>query len=133
LTGTRLAADQINSDGGLNGRQVELVVRDDKYNGSEAVAAARELNGEGISLMIGGSQTVTALGIIPLLPELGALMVSPAAAGMAVTHELFNRHIFRTTSNVYTQYRAMAQALISRHPGVTTWSIVVPEGEYGQD
>lgn len=133
LAGTRFATEHVNKNGGLLGRQIELVVRDDKYNGAAAVAAARELVGEGINLMIGGSQTVTALGVLPLLPELGAMMVSPAAAGMAITHELFNRHIFRTTPNAHAQYSALARALVENHPGVVDWAMVVPEGEYGRD
>ena len=33
--------------GGLLGRQIELVMRDDKYSGASSVAAARELAGDG--------------------------------------------------------------------------------------
>jgi branched-chain amino acid transport system substrate-binding protein len=133
LKGTQIAAAQINRTGGLLGRQVELVVRDDKYNGAAAVAAARELNGEGINLMIGGSQTVMALALMPIVPELKSVLIIPAAAGMPITHELFNRNTFRTTSNNYTQYRAMGRALVERHPGITTWAMLAPEGDFGRD
>ena len=93
LLGTKVAAEQCNRAGGINGRKIELVVRDDKYSGSGAVTAARELAGDGINLMIGGSQTVMALGLIPLLPELKSVVVSPAAAGMALTHENYTRQL----------------------------------------
>ena len=132
LLGTRIAAEQRNRAGGVGGRQIELVVRDDKYSGAGAVAAARELAGDGIDLMIGGSQTVMALGLIPLLPELKSVVVSPAAAGMSLTHESFNRGFFRMTPNAYTQYRGMGRALAERYPAVRNWAIVMPEGDYGR-
>ncbi|MEH6772508.1 MAG: ABC transporter substrate-binding protein, partial [Cereibacter changlensis] len=66
LAGAEVAAMQINRAGGLLGREIELVIRDDKYNSAESVAVARELAGDGINLLLGGSQTVTALGLAPL-------------------------------------------------------------------
>ncbi len=132
-TGTQLAAHQVNKSGGLLGRQVELVVRDDKYNSATSVAAARELAGEGLNLLIGGSQTVTALGLAPLAPELKAVVMIAGAAGMPVTHELFNRNIFRTVSNNYTAYSSLGRAMTERHPQVKTWISVAPDGDFGRD
>lgn len=131
--GTQIAARQINKAGGVNGRQIELVIRDDKYNSATSVAAARELAGEGINLLIGGSQTVTALGLAPLAPELKAVVMIAGAAGMPVTHELYNRNIFRTVSNNYTAYSSLGRAMADRYPGVKTWISVAPDGDFGRD
>ncbi len=132
LRGAQIAVALANRAGGINGRQIELAVRDDRYNAATSVAAARELAGDGVRLILGGSQTVTALSVIPILPEIDALLVSPAAAGMAITHELFNRRVFRLTSNTYTLYRCMGRALAEKAPSVQDWAIVAPEGEYGR-
>ena len=131
--GTQLAAIEVNKSGGLLGRQVEFVVRDDKYNSATSVAAARELSGDGLNLLIGGSQTVTALGLAPLAPELKAVVVIAGAAGMPVTHELYNRNIFRTVSNNYTAYSSFGRAMAGRYPGVKTWVSVAPDGDFGRD
>lgn len=133
LAGTEVAARQINRAGGLLGREVELVIRDDKYNSAESVAVARELAGEGINLLLGGSQTVTALGLAPLAPELGMAVVIVAAAGMPVTHELYNRNIFRATANNYTQYSSLGRTLIEQNPQVKTWISLAPDGDFGRD
>lgn len=133
LKGTELAAMQVNRAGGLNGRQLELVIRDDKYNSAESVAVARELAGNGINLLIGGSQTVTALGLAPLAPELKAVVIIAGAAGMPVTHELFNRNIFRTVANNYTQYSSFGRSLVETHPKVKTWISIAPDGDFGRD
>ena len=133
LQGTEIAAMQVNRAGGINGREIELIVRDDKYNSAESVAVTRELAGDGVNLIIGGSQTVTALGIAPLAPELGALIVIAGAAGMPVTHQLFNKNIFRTVSNNYTQYGSFGRSLIESHPDVKTWISMAPDGDFGRD
>lgn len=133
LAGTEVAAMQINKAGGLLGREVELVIRDDKYNSSESVAVARELAGDGINLLLGGSQTVTALGLAPLAPELNMAVMIVAAAGMPVTHELFNPNIFRATANNYTQYSSLGRVLIEQNPDVRTWVSLAPDGDFGRD
>src|SRR5512140_832105 len=43
--GVRAAVDQWNAAGGLLGRPIEVVLRDDKFTSAGAVAAARELAG----------------------------------------------------------------------------------------
>ncbi len=133
LMGTEIAAEQINRAGGILGRQIELVIRDDKYNSAESVSVARELAGDGMNLIIGGSQTVTALGLAPLAPELGALIIIAGAAGMPVTHELYNKNIFRTVSNSFTQYSSFGRSLAEIHPDVKNWIALAPDGDFGRD
>lgn len=133
LKGTQLAAAAYNKAGGLLGRQIELVVRDDKFTGAGSVAAARELSGLGINLMIGGSQTVTALALLPLLQEMKMLLQIPAAAGMAITHEAFSKNAFRTASNVYVLYGGLGKAMAERFPNVMKWQAIVPDSAFGRD
>lgn len=133
LKGTQLAAAAYNRAGGLLGRQIELVVRDDKFSGAGSVAAARELAGQGINLMIGGSQTVTGLALLPLLQELKMLLLIPAAAGMGITHEAFSRNAFRTAANAYSLYGGLGRAMAERFPNVTKWQSIVPDSAFGRD
>src|SRR4051812_42289777 len=50
LNGIKAAQLQWNANGGLLGRQIEIVVRDDKFTSAGAVNAVRELAGEGVNL-----------------------------------------------------------------------------------
>ncbi|TME10997.1 MAG: amino acid ABC transporter substrate-binding protein [Chloroflexi bacterium] len=52
LTGVRIAADQVNADGGIAGRKVELEVRDLRAR-SEADAVMRDLRDRGVQVVIG--------------------------------------------------------------------------------
>lgn len=52
LEGVRIAADLVNADGGIDGRQVELVVRDLRTR-DEAAGVMADLAGQGIEIVVG--------------------------------------------------------------------------------
>lgn len=133
LAGARVAVAQWNAKGGVLKRQVELVVRDDKFSSAGAVAAARELAGSGVNLLIGGSQSPMALATAPILPELKALMVAPCPTVMSLTHEGFQRNFFRLSWNAYIAFAGIGNMLTDRFKEVQTWSCIVPDSENGRD
>ena len=133
LNGIKVAQMQWNEAGGLLGRPIELVVRDDKFTSAGAVATARELAGEGINLMVGGSQSPMALAVSPILPELKAVLVAPSPTAMSLTHENFNRNFFRAASNAYMAFGGIGGMLAQRFPDVSTWTMIVPDSENGRD
>jgi len=122
LIGAQLAASQINRDGGLLGRKVELVVRDDKANATQAVANVREFTGNGINLIMGNTTSPSVLAAIPALEEANAVQVTPIVISMALTHERFSRHVFRTGANDFMQMRAAAALAAELYPNVTRWT-----------
>ena len=133
LNGIKAAQLQWNEAGGLLGRQIELVVRDDKFTSAGAVAAARELAGAGVNLIVGAAQSPMALAVSPILPELKAVLVAPAPTVMSLTHEGFNRHFFRAASNAYMAFGGIGTMLAQRFPDIATWTMIVPDSENGRD
>ena len=133
LAGAKVAVGQWNEKGGVLKRQVELVVRDDKFTSAGAVAAARELAGSGVNLLIGGSQSPMALATAPILPELKAAMVAPCPTVMSLTHEGFQKNFFRLSWNAYIAFAGIGNMLTSRFKEVETWSCIVPDSENGRD
>ncbi|MEN2977533.1 ABC transporter substrate-binding protein (plasmid) [Tistrella bauzanensis] len=133
LLGTQLAVDQWNRKGGVLGRQIELVVRDDKYSSAGAVTAGRELAGMGINLMVGASQSPMALGLAPLLADMNAVCVAPTPSAMSLTHENFTRNFFRLCPNASMLYGGLAQILVEKNPEVSNWATIVFDSEYGHD
>src|SRR3977135_1768249 len=55
LMGAQIASDQINKRGGVDGRMIELVVRDDKGTPNEGLAVLREISSDGVNLILGSS------------------------------------------------------------------------------
>lgn len=131
--GVRAAAEHWNAAGGLLGRPIEIVIRDDKYTTAGAVASARELAGDGINLLIGGSQSPMALATAPVLAELKALMVAPCPTVMSLTHEGFQKNFFRLSWNAYIAFAGIGNLLAAKFTDVDTWSCIVPDSENGRD
>ncbi|MBO0980758.1 branched-chain amino acid ABC transporter substrate-binding protein [Microbacterium sp. SD291] len=77
--GAQLAIDEINADGGIDGRELELQVEDDACDATAAVAAANKLVTEGIVASVGGYCSGATLPTLPIFDEAGVPMVIPAA------------------------------------------------------
>jgi branched-chain amino acid transport system substrate-binding protein len=77
--GAKLAVSEINADGGLLGRDLELVVEDDACDATTAVAGANKLVTDGIVASVGGYCSGATLPTLPIFDEAGIPMVIPAA------------------------------------------------------
>lgn len=73
--GALLAVEKINSSGGINGRPVELVVRDDQGRIEEALRVDRELIDSGVVAILGHFSSSLAVATVPLMNEKNMLMV----------------------------------------------------------
>jgi len=131
LLGAQIAIDQINAAGGVLGRKLEIIARDDKASGPEAVKQAQDLIGEGAHLMLGTIQTAVALAVMPMLKENDAVLISCAAIADSLTHEAFVPNYFRISDNSYMRYRALARVMAEKYPHVTKWTGIFPDAAYG--
>lgn len=77
--GAQLAVNEINADGGIDGRDVELLVEDGACDATTAVAAANKLVTDGIVASVGGYCSGATLPTLPIFDEAGVPMVIPAA------------------------------------------------------
>ncbi|SNR65548.1 branched-chain amino acid ABC transporter substrate-binding protein [Blastococcus mobilis] len=77
--GAQLAIDEINADGGIDGRELELVVEDGACDPRTATAAANKLVTDGIDISIGGYCSGATLPTLPIFEKAGVPMIIPAA------------------------------------------------------
>jgi len=76
--GTELAVQEINAAGGINGRQLELVVRDTQSDPTKAVNASAELtNQEKVQVVFGPLNSGESLAVVPLLARSNTLQMHP--------------------------------------------------------
>jgi branched-chain amino acid transport system substrate-binding protein len=127
----QIAVDQINAAGGVLGRKLEIVFRDDKANPNAALAAARELMGEGINLFIGGLNTPSALAIAGIMPDAKSVLITIGSVADSLTHESFNRNFFRITDSAYSRAQAQARLAAEKYPDITRWGGILPDVEFG--
>lgn len=83
--GVVLAVEQINQAGGINGRPVDLIVKDDQQDESVAVAVDKELIREGVIAIIGHMASAMSLAVLPVINAEKILMISPASSTDALT------------------------------------------------
>lgn len=78
--GVILAIEQQNEAGGINGRKIELIVRDDGQDKTMAAQAAQELIALRPDIIIGPVTSSMATVVIPLMDQAGQVMISPTVA-----------------------------------------------------
>lgn len=84
--GMIIAIDEINAAGGLLGKPVELLRRDDETNPGKGLTAARELiQREKVAVLFGGLQTPVSLAIVPFVNQVQVPFMGPWAAGTPIT------------------------------------------------
>lgn len=75
--GALLAIELINENGGINGKKVRLIIKDNKYNSEIAKMNYEKLLKEGVVAVIGPATSTTAKNILPLLNEKKLLSIAP--------------------------------------------------------
>ena len=109
--GMVIAIDEINAKGGVLGRKLELVRRDDEATPAKGVIAARELLfKENVAVLFGGLDTPVSLAIVPIVNESKKPFMGPWAAGTPITKNgSKDNYVFRVSAVDEIVDRAMLQ------------------------
>ena len=95
LQSKKMALDEINAAGGVNGRILEFVVEDSKCNAQDAITAYKKLTDvDGIKIILGTSCSGAMLGVAPLAEEDGVVLFSGLASNPGIASA--GDYIFRT-------------------------------------
>jgi branched-chain amino acid transport system substrate-binding protein len=81
--GVQLAVAELNAAGGIGGRPVELLVRDDRQDPETARAAVEDLIRNGVVAIIGHATSSMAEATLPIVDRERVLMVSPTVSSSA--------------------------------------------------
>jgi branched-chain amino acid transport system substrate-binding protein len=100
VRGLSLAIDEINAAGGVLGKKVELVVRDDESNPAKGVVAARELvQREKVVAFFGGLDTPVSIAIVPFANQSKVPFMGVWAAGTPITRNgAADNYVFRVSA-----------------------------------
>jgi ABC-type branched-subunit amino acid transport system substrate-binding protein len=131
IAAVQLAVQQINAFGGVNGRPVRLVERDESNDPNMAAVALDELiNVEGIDALIGPASSKVALALLDRTVEAGVLTCSPANTAIALTDFPHDGLYFRTMPSDALQAIALGQAIAAT--GRRSTAIIYPDDDYGR-
>ncbi|MBG7618835.1 ABC transporter substrate-binding protein [Herbaspirillum sp. AP02] len=129
--GLALALEQINEAGGVHGRPLQLVVRDDDGDADQAARNARELvSKEHVEVLTGTMLSDVALAVAREAARGKTVLVVGDALSDAITLDKGNRFTFRVRPSTYMQAAMLAEQA-ARLPG-RRWAVVAPNYEYGQ-
>lgn len=98
--GLTIAIDEINNAGGIKGRKIELVARDDESNPGKGLLAARELvQREKVAALFGGLDTPVSLAIVPFANQSKVPFIGVWAAGTNITRNgADDNYVFRVSA-----------------------------------
>ncbi len=100
VRGLSVAVDEINAKGGVLGKKLELVVRDDESNPAKGAVAARELvQREKVVAFFGGLDTPVSIAIVPFANQSKVPFMGVWAAGTPITRNgAAENYVFRVSA-----------------------------------
>jgi ABC-type branched-subunit amino acid transport system substrate-binding protein len=120
----------VNALGGVNGRQLRLVTRDDGYEPEKAKSAVRALiDDEKVFALIGSVGTPTGLASVPILTEAKVPLVGmfTGAEGLRAP---FNRYVFHVRASYFDETERMVQHLTGL--GLSKIAVFYQNDAYGK-
>jgi len=129
--GMDLAVAEINAAGGVLGRPLEIISRDDNGNPGDAVRVAEELlSREKAVLLMGTFASNVGLAVADLAKQRKVLFLAAEPLTDKIVWENGNRYTFRLRASTYMQTAMLAPEAAKL--GKKRWAIVYPNYEYGQ-
>ncbi len=129
--GWELALEEINKAGGVGGRKLEVVSREDGGNPGDAVRAAEELiTRENVSLLMGTFASHIGLAVSNLANQRKIVFIAAEPLTDKLVWENGNRYTFRIRPSTYMQVAMLIPEAAKLNK--QRWAIVYPNYEYGQ-
>ena len=130
--------DQVNAAGGIDGRKVELIVRDSRNLPEEAVKNVRNLvSSEGCTLVVSGESSASAAAINESLRDIKAacFQVNSEASSLTADPKKFNPLIFRVARQGIHDAIAGGSIVsrIAKERGITRWATCSPDYSFGRE
>jgi len=129
--GMELAVEEVNAAGGVNGKKIELITRDDNASPGDAVRAAEELvSREKIDVLAGAFLSNTGLALTDFAKQKKFFYL----AGEPLTDKIIwgsgNKYTYRLRPGTYMQAAMLVPEAAKLKK--KRWALVYPNYEYGQ-
>ncbi len=129
--GWELALEEINAAGGVLGRKMEVISRDDNGNPGDAVRVAEELiSREKADLIFGTFLSHIGLAVTDFAKQRKVLFLAAEPLTDKVTWQNGNRYTYRLRPSTYMQAAMLVPEAAKLKK--KRWAIVYPNYEYGQ-
>lgn len=129
--GMQLAVDEVNAAGGVNGKMLELIIRDDNANPGDAVRVAEELlSREKVDVLTGTFLSNVGLAVTDFAKQKKVFFLAGEPLTDKIVWQNGNRYTFRLRASTYMQAAMLVPeaAMLKKK----RWAVVYPNYEYGQ-
>ena len=129
--GWEMAVDEVNAKGGVLGKKLEVVSRDDGGNPGDAVRAADELvTREGVSMIAGTFLSHIGLAVTNFAGQKKVFFLAAEPLTDKITWQNGNRYTYRLRASTYMQVAMLIPGAAAAKK--KRWALVYPNFEYGQ-
>jgi len=129
--GMELAQAEVNAAGGVLGRPIEVVFRDDNGTPGDAVRVAEELLvREKVTLLMGTFASNVGLAVADLAKQRKVLFLAAEPLTDKITWDNGNKYTFRLRASTFMQTAMLVPEAAKL--GKKRWAIVYPNYKYGQ-
>src|ERR1700687_279972 len=129
--GLDLAVEEVNAAGGVLGKKLELVSRDDGGNPGDAVRVAEELvTREGLNALAGTFLSNVGLAVTEFAGKTKVFFLAAEPLTDKIPWQNGNKYTFRLRASTYMQVAMLMPATIAAKK--KRWALVYPNFEYGQ-
>ncbi len=129
--GMDLAVDEINAKGGVNGKKIELITRDDNGSPGDTVRMAEELvSREKVDILAGAFLSNTGLALADFAKQKKFFYLAGEPLTDKMTWQGGNQYTFRLRPGTYMQAAMLVPEAAKLKK--KRWAIVYPNYEYGQ-
>jgi branched-chain amino acid transport system substrate-binding protein len=129
--GWQLALEEINAAGGVGGKQIEVISKDDGGKPATAITAANELTtSDGAVMLMGTFFSNVGLAVSDYAKQKRVMFLAAEPLTDAITWSKGNAETFRLRPSNYMQAAMLAEEA-AKLPA-KTWATVAPNYEYGQ-
>src|SRR6188472_1241283 len=129
--GWELAVEEINAKGGVLGKKLEVISRDDGATPGDAVRVANELvTREGVNIIAGTFLSHIGLAVTEFAGKEKVFFLAAEPLTDKITWQNGNKYTFRLRASTYMQVAMLMPAALAAKK--KRWAIIYPNFEYGQ-
>ncbi|WP_417208565.1 ABC transporter substrate-binding protein [Antarctobacter sp.] len=132
--GARLAVDEINAAGGIDGRLLKIVPADSVCTPVEGVSATQRLiSQDKVDFIIGDICSSVTLAMQPLVEDAGIVLVNAASSNPEITYKAGVggfKHSFRNYPTDEIRAKAVAEYAVGK--GLTKYAVLSVDSDYGR-
>ena len=131
VNAAKLVVADVNARGGINGKQVELLVEDDVCKPEVATNTATKLVSSGVHVVLGHICSGATKAALPIYKNAGVIVMSPSATNPELTQSGDYPNFFRTIASDDAQAKTQVDfALDNRN--LKKIAVIHDKGDYGK-